>query len=216
MRVDLYGTVHKGLRARLFDLGVELDRCDFTKPLEVAVAMSAYRRTMGFVHEHHHHEDEFIEPVLQPCGGDIASSVAAQHSRMHTSLAELDALVAAIDRSPDDRRATGAVLCGRFRTFLAEYLQHMDYEETVVNAGLWATCSDPDLMALHGRLHASIPMPRFIEWLEILLPAINFDERTAMLRGLKAHAPTSMFEAVTSLASRVLGPAGWDAVRGQL
>jgi hypothetical protein len=216
LRVDLYGTVHKALRARLFDLGTELDRCDFANTLEVAVALSAYRRAMGFVHEHHQHEEHFIEPALRTCGADIAGAITTQHSGAQASLAELDDIAATIERSPEARRGAGAQLCARYRAFLADYLDHMDYEETAVNRAMWATFTDQELIDLRGRLQASIPLPRFIEWLEILLPAINVEERTAMLRGIKTSAPEPAFLAVTALASRVLGPTAWDAVRERL
>jgi hypothetical protein len=71
-------------------------------------------------------------------------------------------------------------------------------------------------MALRGRLQGSIPPARFGEWLEILLPALNHDERTGVLKGIKAAAPPPAFAAATAIASRVLGPAAWSAVREQL
>src|SRR2546423_126719 len=52
-RVDLYGTVHKALRTRLFDTSVELARVDFGAPAEVGVALAAYRRTTGLLRQHH-------------------------------------------------------------------------------------------------------------------------------------------------------------------
>jgi hypothetical protein len=214
-RVDLYGTIHKALRARLFDLGIELDRCDFGKSLEVTVALGVYRRTMGFIREHHQHEDNFLEPALASCG-DIAKGVAEQHAVAEAALTELDALVAAIDRGSEDRRELGGRLCAAYRRFLIQYLDHMQREETEVNAALWAHYSDAELMALRGRLQGSIPPARFGEWLEIILPALNFEERTGMLRGIKAGAPAPAFAAATAIASRVLGSAGWNAVREQL
>jgi len=215
-RFDLYGPVHKGLRARLFDLGVELDRCDFNAPVEVTVALGAYRRTASFLREHHEHEDHFVDPALQQCSSDLREAVAPQHVLAEKALAELDVLVATIARTQDGRRSAGARLCARYRQFLGDYLQHMNHEETAVTAALWAKYTDAELTGLRARLQDSIPISRFIEWLEILLPAMNIDERTAMLQALKANAPEPTFTAVTGVASRVLGTAGWDAVREQL
>jgi hypothetical protein len=216
MRVDLYGSVHKALRARLFDLGVELDRCDFGKALEVAVALGVYRRTMGFIREHHDHEDRFIEPALARCDGAIRDAVARAHALSDVALDELDALAAAIERDVDNRGTTWLQLCSRYRAFLIEYLAHMQHEETTVHAALWALYSDAELMELRGRLQSSIPPARFGEWLEIMLPALNLAERTAMLRGIKLGAPAPAFAAASAIASRVLGASGWNAVREQI
>jgi hypothetical protein len=57
MRPDLYAPIHKALRSTLFDLSVELGRCDFASRHDVDVALSAARRALGFLHEHHHHEE---------------------------------------------------------------------------------------------------------------------------------------------------------------
>jgi hypothetical protein len=69
---------------------------------------------------------------------------------------------------------------------------------------------------MRGRLQASIPPPRFGEWMEIMLPAMNIDERTGMLAGMKANAPPPVFDAVSAVAARVLGTAAWDALRARL
>jgi hypothetical protein len=216
MRVDMYGSVHKALRARLFDLGVELDRCDFGTPLDVAVALGVYRRTMGFIREHHGHEDRFIEPALTKCDEAIRDAVGRAHALSDVALDELDAVAAAIESDIENRPTKWRQLCSRYRAFLIEYLAHMEHEETTVHAALWAQYSDAELMELRGRLQGSIPPARFGEWLEIMLPALNLDERTAMLRGIKQAAPAPAFAAATAIASRVLGTSGWNAVREQI
>jgi hypothetical protein len=213
-RVDLYTTVHKGLRTRLFDLCVELARCDFANRSEVGVALAAFRRTVGFLHEHHAHEDNHIEPAVAAASAEIAATVGRQHAAVVASIEELERLAAGAEGP--DARAAGAALHARYQKFLVEYLEHMQVEETVVMPALWARYSDPELGALRGRLQGSIPPARFVEWMEIILPAMNLDERAGMLGEMKAHAPPPVFDAVSGVAGRVLGTAGWDALRARL
>jgi hypothetical protein len=144
-RVDLYGTVHKALRARLFDLAVEIERCDFDDPADVTVAKAALRRTFGFLREHHRHEDDFVAPVLVRLG--IARDVEAQH---HASARAIEALEELATRADAGTRLPAA-----YRTFLLDYLQHMHHEENVVNAALWERGhggGDHPLPAEHPRL----------------------------------------------------------------
>jgi hypothetical protein len=213
-RVDLYASIHKALRARLFDLCIELARCHWAQRADAAIALDAYRRTAAFLREHHAHEDEFIEPVLAPLPAELVAVQTLQHAAAESALRELDTLVAALD-GPDPRTA-GAALLARYHQFLIEYLQHMAHEESAIMPALWARYSDAELMAIRGRLQGSIPLPRFQEWLEIMFPALNFDERLGMLAGMKTGAPPPVFEAATNVAARVLGNAAWDALRAQL
>jgi hypothetical protein len=209
-RIDLYGPVHKALRARLFDLCVELDRCNFERQLEVSVALGVYRRTMAFVREHHRRGEQFIEPLLEGCGH------AKQRAGAETLLAELDGLMTALDRAEENRQALGARVCVAYRRFLIPLLDQMQREETEGNAVLWQRYSDGELLELRARLQSSIPAERFGEWLEIMLPALNLVERVRVLRGVEEDAPAPAFAAATAIASRVLGAAGWKAVREQL
>src|SRR5438045_1180657 len=157
-RVDLYGSVHKALRSRLFDLAVELDRCDFTRPPEVAIALAAFRRTVGFITEHHHHEDEFVEPALRQLAPELHLAVASHHASSEAALGALCDLETAAERALQaDIRAAGARLSADYQRFLVDYLRHMNYEETEVNAALWRAFSDAELAAIRGRLQASIP-----------------------------------------------------------
>lgn len=206
-RVDLYATVHKGLRARLFSTAVELARCDFASAADARAALDVYRRTVAFLREHHAHEDRHIEPVLAPLAATIHAAVTAQHAAADAALAELDVLADAGD---------GPALLARFQRFLVSYLEHMQEEETVVMPALWAHYGDAELAAVRGRVQGEIPPARFVEWMELMLPAINQDERAGMLGGMKAHAPPPVFAAASSVAARVLGTATWDALRARL
>jgi hypothetical protein len=203
-RVDLYTTVHKGLRARLFDTAVELARCDFAARADADIAFDAYRRTAGFLREHHEHEDAHVESLLPE---DVRSAVAKQHAAAESALAELDALATAAD---------GPGLLARYTRFLVEYLDHMQVEETVVMPALWARYTDAELGAVRGRIQGAIPPARFTEWMELMLPAMNLDERAGMLGGMRANAPPPVFEAASAVAARVLGTARWNALRARL
>jgi hypothetical protein len=214
MRVDLYGPVHKALRSTLFDLSVELARCDFSDAPARRIALETYRRTFGFLREHHQHEDSILLPLLAARAPDACATNRAEHEAMDKTLAELDAAVGEIERAKDaDRAAAGRRLVALYDGFLADYLAHMRHEETVLQAAFWATCTDEELGALRGRIQGSIAPARFGEWLEIMLPAMNVDERSGMLRGMKLGAPEPAFRAAAEIASRVLGPSAWAVVR---
>jgi hypothetical protein len=206
MRVDVYSTVHKALRAKLYDLGLELGRCDLASPAEARIALEAYRRTMGFLREHHHNEEAFVDPLIAGAAPELVAENARQHEVILAELAGLDALA---------ERREGKALATAYNRFLARYLAHMDHEETELQEVIWDTLSDEEIGALHGRIQGSLPPGRFLEWVEIMVPAASLDERARLLGGVKRHAPPQAYEAVAAVAERVLGGAAWQAVRAR-
>jgi hypothetical protein len=216
MRIDIFGPVHKALRTGLFNVCVELGRCDFENPQELRIALDAQRRTLGYLREHHGLEESFVEPLVRAAAPDVAALNDAQHRAAAVAIDELEWLAAAIESAPADERGdAGRRLVERHDAFLVDYLAHLRHEETAVNEALWARFSDDELAAMRGRLQASIDPARFLEWLEILLPAMNLDERCAMLGGMKRAAPAAAFAAATRVAAAILGSAGWEAVRAR-
>lgn len=216
MRTDLYGTVHKALRSKLFDLSVELARCDPATPAEVRLVVSAYRRTMGFLRDHNQHEEAVSQPLLAARAPEIVASAHSQHEALDRALDDLDATVTELERAQGDERP-GIVrrLISLYDDFLAAYLAHMRHEETVVQQAFWLHCSDDELHALRARIQASMSPARFGEWLEIMLPAMNLNERAGMLSGMKSGAPEPAFHAACAIAARVLGQSGWAAIRAR-
>lgn len=97
---------------------------------------------------------------------------------------EINTGTAALGSAPgqmDGRREMGAELTRRFHAFVADELTHMDREERELNRLFWARLSDADLIAVSGRIVASIAPERMKTWGELMLPAMNGPEREAML-----------------------------------
>src|SRR5262245_52471210 len=128
MRVELYRVVHKALRSQLFDLSVELARCDFGNPSEIHVALRAYRRTVGFLREHHAHEDTFCHTALAERVPRVVVATQDQHDALEQQLSDLDHAVSTIESEKVDAdgatRANEGVV-SRFDAFLSAYLPHL-------------------------------------------------------------------------------------------
>jgi hypothetical protein len=216
MRVDLYAAVHKALRSTLFDLSVELSRCDFADPAQTRIVKNAYQRVVGFLREHHQHEDNICEPLIAKRAAKTVAENHIQHEAADAKLAELDGLVAALETANGEARLeSGRRLVAAYNDFLASYLAHMLYEENAMQAAFWEHCTDDEIRGLHGKIQGTIPPARFGEWLEIMLPAMNLDERAEMLGGIKMGAPEPAFRAACDVAARVLGQGAFAAVRAR-
>jgi len=76
----------------------------------------------------------------------------------------------------------GSEVRRRFHFFVAQQLEHLDREANEVTQVLWANLGDADLIAITGRIVASIPPARMAEWMELMLPALSRPEREALAR----------------------------------
>ncbi|MBX3159172.1 MAG: hemerythrin domain-containing protein [Deltaproteobacteria bacterium] len=180
-RVDLFGVVHKGIRALLFELSSAAARLDVTSSKDVDGLAARIEHVLELLEEHARHEDAVIAPALP---AEVAGMLAIDHGT-------LDELAAAVAEASDalalaglrERAAAGGRLSRAIDRLVAAHLVHMIREETEANAALWAACDDDALIAMQARIHADIPPARMSEWLEIIAPALNPMERRLVVEG---------------------------------
>ncbi len=72
------------------------------------------------------------------------------------------------------------------------------------------------LLAINGAIVGSIPPEEMATSLGLMLPAMNVDDRTELLGGMRAGAPAEVFEGVWALADSVLAPADHRALGARL
>ena len=69
---------------------------------------------------------------------------------------------------------------------------------------------------IHGAILSSIPPEEMGRSLAFMLPAMNLDDRTDMLTGMRMSAPPEAFDGVVGLARSVLEPADFGALAARL
>lgn len=178
-RIDLYGPVHKGLRASLCDTAMLLGRTNFESEKEGCAAARAVERIIGFLDEHAEHEDRVLLPEILRHSPEFHAELRSDHARLDGLQEEAAAIAARLDSaSAAERVSLGARLHERVWQLVAEHARHMQFEETRANRVLHAHFADGELLALHGRIVGAIPPARMAEWMEIMLPALSSSERT--------------------------------------
>jgi hypothetical protein len=189
-RFDIYSTFHKLLRSRLYETSVRLGRADYASPGAAGEELRYLLETLSDLEAHAAHEEAHVHPVLRARAPSVArtlddahTSLAATDARLHDALAELDAARGEV------RAALGAELYRAFNVFAAAHLTHMDFEEREANAALWASYSDAEIVAVHGRLLASVPPASMARYVGGMLLVVNPTERAAITRSAPAVAP---------------------------
>lgn len=209
-RIDLYATVHAGIRVVLYDAASTVGRAEFADPEEATGAVAAVRRALGFLDEHTAHEDAVILPELHRVAPELHADLEAEHARVLGLQREIEGFAALVERAGEPERvAAGARLRDRLPRLVAEHLRHMAREETEANRALWANRTDAELQALHDRIVGAIPPARMAEWLAIILPAAPLSQRAALVGGLRSAAPPHVFDALVEPARAAMGAARW-------
>jgi hypothetical protein len=137
--IDLYGSVHKAQRARLFALVVAAGRTDPHDDAAAAQVAAVAAALAAELHEHGEHEDQFIHPLLARYAPELAASLAAEHR-------DLDGALAALTRAAARREPAGAESLHRVACrFTATYLAHLEREEGESMPALWAHATQDEL-----------------------------------------------------------------------
>ena len=214
---DLYRDIHKGIRAELFALTAEAGRLDPADACGGADLVAQVRTMVAFLVQHAEHEDGAIQPAIERCLPGLATRVAIDHVALEETMAGLvgladDALAAPVDA----RRFAFHELYLELAAFTSAYLHHQDVEERLVMPALEAAVGVEAVVAMHMAIISGIPPQELGASIAIMLPAMNVDDRTELLGGIKATAPAEAFAAMWSLAGSVLTADDHRAIANRL
>jgi hypothetical protein len=184
IRVDLFTTVHKGVRSLLFEAAIAAARVDLGMSCEVDALNERVERMLGLIEEHAQHEDAEILPVLRNVDRALAASLAVEHLELEAAHHEVERAVRTLAlAAPTERGVPGGELVRAMNRLTAGHLVHMEREETLANAVLWGAVGDAELVTIRTRILARVSDARHAEWRAILTPVVNSTERALVLGG---------------------------------
>lgn len=208
-QVDLYREVHKGLRLALFDLIRVAGALDAADVGSVEAFTGLFDDVDMMLQTHHSHEDgAALGALIREHAASVVGVIDDAHEASEQRLLELRSMVASLAGGVDNARAIYDAVV----TFTADYLGHMEVEEKHVMPLLQDSASVDELMAITMVIRTSVPPPDMCVFLRFMLPAMNLDERSATLGGMKAGAPPEIFDLFWGVAEDSLSPSALRAV----
>lgn len=201
-RFDSFRNIHKALRAAMAQALLQAGRVDPADAADVAATVEGVRGLLSLCAAHLAKEDAFIQPAMEARRPGSARERAAEHRHHEVAFRRLGSLVDAFEGRPSPESA--AQLYRAVAVFMGENLLHMEQEEGQDNAVLWEAYSDEELVALEGRLVASLKPEELAAAFRLMVPALAPAERAHFLAGLRAKAPAPVFEGLFGLALSVL------------
>lgn len=219
-RLDIYASIHKGLRAMMMDTLSAVGRADARDSADLHAACERVLVLCDTCASHLEHENEFIHPVMEAYQPGSTAQVAADHEDHLAAITDLCAMARALrtDRpgTVQDQQQAATALYRKLALFVAENFIHMHAEEAEHNPVLWASHDDAQLRALEGRIAASLPPSQHLLFMRWMVPALPPTERAALLAGLQAVAPPPALAAVLDTVRPHLSPGDWGALNSAL
>jgi len=215
--VDLYRDIHKAIRGELFAVTTSAGRTD---PTDRAAKVDLARHVAEIVELlelHAEHEDVAVQPLIEAHLPSLGEQIALDHLAFESRTATLAEQAAAlVDVDGDTARRQGQRLYLDLASFTGVYLAHQDIEEREVMPALHELLGADAMLGVHQQIIGSIPPAEMARSLALMLPAMNVDDRTELLGGMRAGAPAEVFDDVWALACGVLHPQDTDAVARRL
>jgi hypothetical protein len=211
--LDLYREVHKGVRRALFALCEAAGSLDATDADARAAFVAQFAVVDNMLRLHHGHEDgEHFGNLIASTAPQFTAELEAAHDKTVADLADLREAVILLG----DDGADADKLYDRIAAFLVDYLAHMGVEEHQVMPALSAAASFDELLSVQIALRTSMLPAELAMFMRAMLPAMNPDERTAMLGGMKAGVPPEVFEIFWGTAAEVLSSAQLAVVAARI
>jgi hypothetical protein len=202
---DLYKDIHKGIRAELFRVTASAGSLDPAERCAREELAADVRNLFHVLMSHAEHEDDFVQPILEAHVPDLAAVIAVHHPRLEARMVDIQTRVdrAATAPAPEQRvRVHDAYR--ELAAFTGSYLEHQDFEERDVMPALEQAIGVDAVLELDHTIVASIPPDEVATGLSLMLPAMNVDDRTELLGGMRVGAPPEVFAGVWALTGSLL------------
>ena len=141
----------------------------------------------------------------------MAERISTDHVLLGRRLADIVGLSASVVDAPNDdaRRLAHQTYLDLGRS--SAPISTIRTSRSASYAALEQAIGVEAVIAIHTSIIGSIPPDVMMRSLALMLPAMNVDDRTELLGGMRATAPLEAFGAVLTLAEGVLRPADFAA-----
>jgi len=199
-RYDIYVNIHKGMRAFMSDTLMRVGQLDADDDRALAETLDALTALLDCCEAHILHENTHVHPALDAAREGASDEASDDHVAHAEGIVALRRAAAELRLLQGLARRHGArQLYRRLAVFVGENLLHMQHEETEHNALLWSAYSDTELLAIEGRIVASLSPGEMMTSMRWMVPAMSPSERLALLGPLAEMLPPPQFDALMAV-----------------
>lgn len=209
-RYNIYGFIHKALRAHLTETLLLLGRMDCEDDENVCGGLNSLREILDLCCSHLEHENRFLHTAMERYRQGSSAQIAEEHLEHERAIDQLFSGAAEVQSlAGSDREQAAGRLYRQFAVFVAENLEHMHKEETLNNRVLWSAFTDEELRGIERTIVESQSPQEKARVMRLMIPAMNPSERAQLLGGMRRGMPAEPFREILTSVRQLLNPGDW-------
>lgn len=216
---DLYVHVHKGLRSLISQALYEAGSTDWMDASAVDRVQAQWQVALQLLHSHHHHETDFIHPMLAKAVPGGQRAFEAEHNAQGVILDDLDGHLRRLSggqMAAERRQETGLEFYRGLAMFYAEYAPHLHREEEWAQRTIEALYTPEEMASALGQTIASIPPEEAALYLSYMIPAMSLPDCENFLSDVKASTPPEMRDAIIGVVRQHRSDEDWATLESRL
>ncbi len=219
-RLEIYTTIHKGWRNRLFQMSTKAGKTDYADHMSLETLYGGLQSIAAGIRLHHHSmEEKFIHPLLSAKIPGAVERLDKQHRHvdhlLDNLLLQLDAMRGQAG-GLEKRRELGLEFYLAFNRFISFFLIHIDQEEEQIQSALWNLCTAEELETAWRAILSNQTPQEAMENLGMILSSADIDEVGNLLAFAKASLPAERFNLGSKYARSVLDDQDWSMLKDRL
>lgn len=217
-RYNIFGMIHKGLRAMLYDTAIRLQQTDFNEQEQCTGILNQVSEVLSLFEKHADTEDNFILNRLHSTDPAIAGMFEEEHIEDYVLTRNLRQIILTYEaaHTEEERIAGGEQIRKAFVAFLIFNLKHMDKEENELNLILWKHFTDEQLHRITEEIIAHVPTYSLASYNYWMLRGLSNYEISRWLSQVKDEAPQELFRSLLGMAYDTLPSERWDRIQAEI
>ncbi|MBA2652642.1 MAG: hemerythrin domain-containing protein [Tatlockia sp.] len=193
---------HKYVTFVLNELDKNIGKADFRDALQTKQIESDLETVINLLRFHAQHEDEKIHALLKKHGSEVFKEIEADHHSHATVFSHLKVKLKEVSKAKTDAEKInyGYQFYLNYRKFLAENLEHLHQEETVLMPELIRLCTKQELESIDNPVYQEMTPDQLVGMLETLFPVLNPDDKEYFIADLINAVPLKVRECWQSIA----------------
>jgi len=203
-RYNLFGQIHKALRAMLYDTAITVQQTNFTNKEEAEFTLLKLQNMLDVFDEHSENEVNFILPAIQMYEPSLIDSFVQKHAEDHKLAEKIRKAIASYNKAirEEEKISGGSAINKLLNEFMQANMMNMDSEESALNKILWRYYSDSEIMILNQRTSRSEPeQDSFRNW---VIRGLTNTEIVGLMKAVGKNAPDFVFNSLLALAEKEL------------
>jgi DNA-binding transcriptional MerR regulator len=196
---------HKYVSFELSELERLIAKTDFKDNSQIDKVTKQLMSLEAMLKGHAAWEDVSIHELLRAKGSNLYMSIEEDHKNHEGTLKQFQNKLDNIINCPDliEKLNLGYEFYLLYRLFVAENLNHLHKEETIIMPELHRLYSDKDLQKLDFGTYSRMTPDQMVHMMEVLFPHMDINDYEHFLRDIKNSEPEKFQEAWADLSKKI-------------